>query len=265
MSSIQSVHLQNFPDMSRFGYDGDLVTDMDYVREVCSVALFLRDRKNLRVRLPLNYMKIIGSGADRLKQYQDIIIDEVNVKEIIFENDISHVADFVLEVNLKALGVKYGDKLRDIMKCVKDGNWQVVEGEKVSIAGFTLYKDEYVIKLSPKDKNAQNMQALSDNKLLIELDFNITHELEIEGVARDFVRIIQQNRKDADLNLSDRIKLSIKTDMPDLIEAIKQHSSYIQAQTLSTELNLVNTVSETFVFDDDFNNKKICVGFSVNK
>ena len=72
MSNLNSVHLQNFPDVSNINFEAKLVEEMDLVKEICSTALFLRDKENLRVRLPLNKIRIIGCGMDDLKKYQDI-------------------------------------------------------------------------------------------------------------------------------------------------------------------------------------------------
>lgn len=265
MSDLNSVHLQDFPDVSNIKFDAELVGEMDLVKEICSTALFLRDRENLRVRLPLNEIKIIGHGIENLARYRDIIADEINVKNVVFEENLEDLATFIIEVDLKKLGAKYGEKLKTIMKAVKDNKWTELEDGKVEIAGNILENDEYTIKLKPKNKEARNIQPLSNNKALIELDFTVTPELELEGIARDLVRMIQQNRKDANLNLSDRIKLSIKTSSPMLIKAIDNNSEHIKAQTLAVNLRVVNEMAEDFSFGDDFNGDFITVGFTVVK
>lgn len=265
MSDLNSIHLQNFPDVSNINFDKELVEEMDLVKEICSVALFLRDKENLRVRLPLNKIRIIGQGMENLKKYQDIIAEEINVKNVIFEENIEELANFIVEVDLKKLGSKYGEKLKEIMKAVKDNKWNKLEDSKIEIAGNILEKDEYSIKLKAKNKDVKNIQALSNNKALIELDFTITPELELEGIARDLVRMIQQNRKDANLDISDRIKLSIKTTSSILIKAIENNSEYIKNQTLARELKIVNDITEDFSFGDDFNNDFITIGFSIIK
>lgn len=266
MSDLNSVHLQNFPDVSEITFDNELVNEMDLVKEVCSTALFLRDRENLRVRLPLNYIKIIGKDiATDLEKYKDIIADEINVKNVIFEDNIETIADYILEVNLKLLGAKYGEKLKDIMKAVKENKWKKIEDGKIEIADIILDNNEYTIKLSPKNKNAKNLQPLSNNRALIELDFTMTPELELEGIARDIVRMIQQDRKDANLNLSDRINLSIKTGSATIIKAIKLNSDYISAQTLAVELKIVDSIEDEFSFGDEFNGEFINIGFTTIK
>lgn len=265
MSDLNSVHLQNFPDVSKIVFETELVEEMDLVKEICSTALFLRDRENLRVRLPLSKIRIIGNGMESLKKYQDIIAEEINVKNVIFEENIEELASFIVEVDLKKLGTKYGEKLKDIMKAVKDNKWNELDEGKVEIAGNILEADEYIIKLKPKNKDAKNIQPLSNNKALIELDFTITPELELEGIARDLIRMIQQNRKDANLDISNRITLSIKTSSQILIKAIENNSDYIRNQTLARDLKIVNDMTEDFSFGDDFNGDFINIGFSVIK
>ncbi len=264
MSNLDSIHLQDYPDVSNINFDDELVKEMDLVKEICSVALFLRDKENLRVRLPLNQIKIIGNDIEDLKKYKDIIADEVNVKNVVFESDIDKIATFVIEVDLKKLGSKYGEKLRDIMKAVKENKWKKADDDKIEIANTILEKDEYSIKLKPK-KESKNMQALSNNKAIIELDFNITPELELEGLARDLIRIIQQNRKDANLVLSDRITLSLKTSSQKLIKAIQDNAEYIKNQTLAKELDIVDNISEEFSFGEEIDGDFINIGFSIFK
>ena len=96
MNKNLSVHLQNFPDVSFLNSDADLVADMDMVRQICSAALFIRDQKNLRVRLPLNTLNIIGRKASQMLQYKDIIADEVNVKNIKITPEIGDLAELKL-------------------------------------------------------------------------------------------------------------------------------------------------------------------------
>ncbi|GMO60076.1 MAG: hypothetical protein Ta2D_05660 [Rickettsiales bacterium] len=234
MTDFNSIHLQDFPDVSSISVDNDLVEEMDLVQSICSVALFLRDRENLRVRLPLNSIKIIGKDANVLNKYTSLIADEINVKNVIFEEKLEDFATFLLEVNLKTLGAKYGEKLKDIMKAVKTNDWKQ-DGDKIKVADLLLTPEEYTLKLKSKVE-AKNIEPLPNNKYLIELDFNITKELEFEGIARDIVRNIQQTRKEKDLNLSDKINIVLKTNDDKTIEAINLNIDYIKEQTLCVEL-----------------------------
>ncbi len=264
MADLNSIHLELFPDVSNIDFDAKLVDEMDLVKEICSVALFLRDKENIRVRLPLNEIKIIGKDIEELKKYQDIILEEINVKNITFETDLDKIATFVLQVDLKKLGAKYGEGLKNIIKNVKENNWKQINKNQVEIGDVVLEEDEYSVKLKAK-KESKNIQALSNNKALIELDFTITAELELEGLARDLIRIIQQKRKDANLNLSDRIILSLKTSSTKLKKAISNNSEYIKNQTLTKELFTDESKNSDFSFGEDLDGEFITIGFSVVK
>jgi isoleucyl-tRNA synthetase len=237
MSDFNSIHLQDFPDVSKIVFDRDLVSQMDLVQDICSVALFLRDKHNLRVRLPLNSIRIIGEGVAELKKYNEIIAEEINVKNVFFEENLFDYATFILEVDLKKLGAKYGEKLQTIIKGVKGNNWEIVD-DKAKVGDILLEKDEYVLKIKSKNEKANNIEPLSNNKMLIELDFTITKELELEGIARDLVRNIQQTRKEKNFDVSDRINLFLKTNDPQILEAVDKNSIYIKEQTLTIDLKI---------------------------
>ncbi len=129
MLDKKSVHLQNFPDISFIDNNEQLVSDMDIIRHICATALFIRDQKNLRVRLPLNKVTIFNYGSNKtsllniktMESYQNLIKDELNVKnvEVIeIENENKDVAELKLQLNFKKIGVKFGAKMkRDIKKC----------------------------------------------------------------------------------------------------------------------------------------------------
>ena len=263
-NDYNSIHLQEYPNVSNLVYEKELVDEMDVVREICSVALFLRDKKKIRVRLPLNEIKIVGKNISNIEKYKDIISDEINVKNVIFEEDINKYADYVIEVNLKKVGEKYGSKLKDIMKEVKQNNYKIISNNKVEITNNILEDDEFSLKLKSKT-NSDDIQSLSNNKILIKIDFNITEELELEGLARDLVRIIQQKRKDANLNLSDRINLSIKTSYDKLLKSLDVNKEYIMNQTLSKKLDINSDFVGDFSFNENFNENLIDISFSVIK
>jgi isoleucyl-tRNA synthetase len=243
-----SIHLKNFPDVSFLKDEKDLVAAMDMVRDVCSSALFIRDQRNLRVRLPLNKLTIIGKKAAAMLEYKDIIADEVNVKNVEILEEIGNLAEIKLQVNLKKVGAKLGSKLKEINLAIKENNWQKIADNKVEIAGEILVDDEFEIKLITKNSN--NIVALPSNDCLVELDIVVTEELEEEGLARDLVRVIQQNRKDANLDISNHIKIVINGDEK-ISEVVKKYQNYIAEQTLSDEV----LIGENADYEHSFVNK----------
>lgn len=241
-----SVHLQDFPKTSFLDDERDLVRDMDLVRSICSSALFIRDQKNLRVRMPLKELTIIGNKAENILDFKDIIADEINVKSIKTRNDIADVAELKLQINFKKIGVKYGSKVKEITECIKNNEWQQIAPNQVLIklkdSEIILVDDEFDLKLNIRDQNNSKyaFATLPGNDCLIQLDIEVTEELQEEGIARDIVRAIQQNRKDADLNVSNRISLVFFSDNQAINQIITKYSGYIKEQTLCLDIEIKN-------------------------
>lgn len=251
-----SVHLQDYPDVSFIDDEKELVANMDLVRNICSTALSIRDNKNLRVRLPLGSLTIIGKNANKVLDFKEIIADEVNVKEILIKEDFNELAELKLQVNFKKIGAKHGSKVKDIIQASKDGNWQK-DGNEIAICGVNLTDDEFEIKLLPKniDETKYAVLALSTNDYLIQLDIEITQDLANEGIARDIIRAIQQNRKDADLDISDKISLSVFSSNSQILEVAKSFENYIKEQVLGNELKIATNLDEVNSCKNHFENK----------
>ena len=119
MDIKNSVHLQDFPSMENFTADNELLNTMDKVRAICSCALYVRDKNNLRVRLPLNKMTIITPDSSDISHFTDIIADEINVKNIEFNDNIEEFGEKKLVLNFQKIGKKVGSKMPNIMKLAK--------------------------------------------------------------------------------------------------------------------------------------------------
>lgn len=237
-----SIHLQDFPDLSFISENKDLIDDMDFVRLVCSSALSIRDNKNLRVRLPLSALTIIGKNSSRALNYKDIIADEVNVKNVFIEERFDEFAELKLQVNFKKIGAKYGSKIKEITSCVKENKWTQISSSEVEIASVKLVDDEFEIKLSSKIKDNDEfvLMPLATNDCLVKLDIKITKDLLDEGMSRDIIRAIQQARKDADLDVSERINILIHSKDDNLLNVIKKYDEYIKNNVLATSIEFQN-------------------------
>lgn len=261
-----SVHLQDFPDVSFLNDEQQLVADMDLVRAVCSVALSIRDNKNLRVRLPLKSLTVIGKNAARILPFVEIISEEVNVKSVEIKEEISDLAELKLQINFKKIGAKYGAKIKEITLAAKEGKWQKISDNEIEIAGVKLLDDEFEIKLTTKNQDEKKfaIAALPTNDCLIQLDIEVTKDLEDEGIARDIVRAVQQNRKDADLNISDHIKLQVFSTNSHILEVAKSFENYIKAQVLADDLHCASEKFSTkFCFENKLDDGDLMVGISL--
>lgn len=201
-----SVHLADWPTHTALPHDVELVRSMDRVREVCSVALSIRKAHSRRVRLPLSQLTVSHPDSAELVSFVDIIADEVNVKKVTLVTEVSGAAAAVLQAIPGALGPRLGARTQDVIKAVKSGNWRQ-EGEQVFAGDIELFAGEYTLKMVAAEGSASS--ALGDGLGMVTLDIEITPELAAEGTARDLIRLVQQARREAGLEVSDRIEITL--------------------------------------------------------
>jgi isoleucyl-tRNA synthetase len=230
----ESVHLQLFPNLDKISVDYELVQIMDGVRDICSSALSIRNNSNIRIRQPLSSLTIITEDAVKYDPFVNLIKDELNVKNVSYDHDISKYADVKLSINFPLVGKRLSGKVKQIISDSKNGAWSI-NGEKLMIASEELNKEEYNFTLQPK-ASSNNILALGGSKGLVMLDTNLSEDLIDEGVARDFIRAVQQARKEANFLITDKVLLKIdvagmKNEKLGLI--LQKYQSFIEEQTLS--------------------------------
>ena len=240
LSGRRSVHLVDWPDSSAIPADPDLVAVMDRVRDVCSSALSVRKAQGRRVRQPLASLTVAGPGSADLAAFTDLIAEEVNVKQVLLTDDVESVASSVLQVVPAALGPRLGGQTQEVIKAVKAGDWRR-DGDVVIAGGFPLEEGEYSLKLVATSDGAS--AALGDGKGVVVLDCALTPELVAEGVARDLIRLIQQARREAGLDVADRIALSV-TVSPRLREQLAPHATFVASETLAMSLTWVDATTD---------------------
>jgi isoleucyl-tRNA synthetase len=229
----RSVHLTDWPDAEELPADDALVRTMDRVRQVCSAALALRTAHGLRVRLPLPSLLVAAEDAEQLEEFADLIRDEVNVKRLELTTDVAAHGEFQITVNARAAGPRLGKVVQDVIRAVKAGQWRTTPSGTVEAAGVELLEGEYTRRLVSKDPGAA--MELPGGTGLVVLDTRVTPELAAEGMARDLVRIVQQARRDAGLNVTDRIILTV--DAPEeVLQAARTHEAFIAGETLARQV-----------------------------
>lgn len=250
LTGEESVHLTDYPSLSAIKYDAELVSTMDFVQDLCSTGKFIREEKNLRNRLPLNSLTVIG--AELTPAYQEIVKDELNVKQVKFDNHLENYATKKIYLYTPLLGKALGKAMGTVMAAYKQGQWSLNEDGTLSIGGQTLTKDLFEVRLEMKDGVAG--KSFADNKAVVTLDTTVTDALKREGMARDFVRLVQTLRKDKDFNISDRIELSYKTTDAELAQALEENKDYVAEQVLAVKFS--NDCSEGT--QADIEGKSIC-------
>lgn len=231
----ESVHLEDWPDVSGWPSDDALAATMDLTRNVCSAALSLRKARQLRVRLPLASLTVAHEAAPALREFADLIKDEVNVKDLRLDDAPDTLGEIQLTVNPRVLGPRLGKRVQEVIKAVKAGQW-TRSGDVVTAAGIELQPGEYELKLTAADPDS-TVSLPGTGTGLIALDTRVTEELIAEGTARDVIRVIQQARRDAGLDVSDRITLVVGADGA-VADAVRAHAAFISRETLATELTV---------------------------
>ncbi|HEY7224450.1 MAG TPA: class I tRNA ligase family protein, partial [Micromonosporaceae bacterium] len=241
----RSVHLEDWPSPQAFAADPELVSTMDAVRDVCSAALSLRKTNGLRVRLPLRTLTVATPRSADLEPFADLVADEVNVKQVVFTSDVAAHCEQVLTVVPRALGPRVGAAVQQVIRAVKAGEWSVVDGRPVA-ADVTLEEGEYELRLVAKATEGSAVTApLSEAGGVVLLDTAVTPELAAEGLARDVIRVVQQARREAGLDVSDRISLTL--DAPAAVaQAVRAHQDFVAAETLATSVALGATDDGAF-------------------
>ncbi|MBM7775773.1 isoleucyl-tRNA synthetase [Actinokineospora baliensis] len=232
LTAGRSVHLADWPAAADLPGDDALVAGMDRVRQVCSAALALRKANKLRVRLPLARLLVAAEDAAVLEPFTELIRDEVNVKAVELTTDVAAHGHFELAVNARACGPRLGPDVQKVIRAVKAGEWSTTEAGAVVAAGIELREGEYERRLVATDAGATAELPASSG--LVVLDTAVTAELAAEGVARDLVRIVQQARRDAGLEVSDRIVLTVDTSSaPELDAVLAVHRDFVAGETLA--------------------------------
>ncbi|KDA06264.1 isoleucine--tRNA ligase [Microbacterium sp. CH12i] len=249
----RSVHLTDWPDASAFPVADDIRDAMDAVRELSSVGNALRKKEKLRVRLPLARLTVVSPLAASLGQFEDILRDELNVKSVELvaltettagEYGISHR----LSVNARAAGPRLGKNVQTVIKAAKSGDWLETDGV-VTAGGIALEPSEYDLALETTGRPEGEALAIVPTGGFVLLDTETTPELEAEGIARDAIRVVQEARKNAALEVSDRIILALNAG-PDQAAALKAHGELIASETLAIAFAVQETEEMERIVDE---------------
>lgn len=234
LTGQRSVHLADWPDPTSLPQDRDLVAGMDRVRQVVSTALSLRKARGLRVRQPLSALIVAAPDAGRLAPFTDLIRDEVNVRSVELTEDVSAYGRFELTVNARACGPRLGGDTQKVIRAVREGDWERGPDGVLSAAGIPLLDGEYSERLVAADP--ADTAALQAGSGLVVLQTEITPELAAEGIARDLVRVVQQARRQAGLDVTDRIVLTIDAPLM-VLAAARRHEQFIVGEVLARRVD----------------------------
>lgn len=247
---FDTVHACDFPVANKELVDKDLENRMQMAQKICSLVLSLRKRNNLKVRQPLSKIMIPAKDATQqshIEAVKDLILSEVNVKDIEFLTKENNVLVKSIKANFKTLGPKFGPKMKaiaaaitafsqdDIAKIESEGKYVLnIDGSEIEIA---LTDVEIITQDIP------GWVVANEDALTVALDTTITDDLRMEGISRELVNRIQNIRKESDFDVTDNIIVEIEQHNL-LCPAVERFMDYICSETLTKELKFVEKVQE---------------------
>ena len=249
----ESVHLCAYPKVDEKWRDDNLVSQVEGVLQAVSLGLAARQDSKIRARQPLSKALIQAPnavGRAGIEAWRDTIMDELNVKEIELLDDAGDLVTYSLKANLPVVGKRFGKQvgaLRQALEGAAPGEAKrigeaVKRGENVEIElnGETVTLEPNDILASAQQQSGYSFA--SDNGWSVALDTTLTPELELEGLSRDFVRAVQQSRKDSGLEVSDRIAILVaESENSRLADVLESFGDVIQGETLADELRFVSS------------------------
>lgn len=247
---FDTVHACDFPVANKELVDKDLESRMQMAQKICSLVLSLRKRNNLKVRQPLSKIMIPAKDAvqqSHIEAVKDLILSEVNVKDIEFLTKENNVLVKSIKANFKTLGPKFGPKMKaiaaaitafgqdDIAKIESEGKFVLnIDGSEIEIA---LTDVEIITQDIP------GWVVANEDALTVALDTTITDDLRMEGISRELVNRIQNIRKESNFDVTDNIIVEIEQHNL-LCPAVERFMNYICSETLTKELRFVEKVQE---------------------
>lgn len=256
--TVKSVHLAKFPEVNENLINKELEIRMQLAQQTTSMVLSLRKKERIIVRQPLQCISIPVTDSlmkERLEQMQQLILDEVNVKELRFVDGSEGMLVKKVKCNFRTMGKKYGKMMKAVNEAVVGMTQeQIAELESkqqvvLSVEGQDITVEAVDVEIISED--IPGWTVANDGNLTVALDIEITDELKNEGIAREIVKRIQGIRKESGFEIVDRIKVEI-TDVPAVAAAVKGFGDYICGQVLANSLSLGSPSEGVEVDFEDF-------------
>ena len=251
---FESVHLSDFP-VADYN-DKTLEDKMEIAQKVVYLTRSMRAKSNLKVRQPLLKIMVVveKSRQDALKMMQDVILDEVNIKEMITLTDDSELVNKSAKANFKSIGPKFGKKVKPVVNAIKElGKKEIAELERGE--NIRLNVDGEEIEIGREDVEIVSSEITgwlveSDGGVTVALDTELNDELIAEGLVREFVNRIQNMRKDAGFEVTDKIKIKFNGS-EEIVSAVNSFKNYISNETLAENIVSVESFNGSVKQDWD--------------
>lgn len=244
---LTSVHLTDYPEADLSLVNDALNQQMRTTRKAASLALSLRKDKNIKVRQPLSRLTIITDAklGQALLPMRPLLCEEINVKEVVLSSTDNELVERSAQLDFRAAGPRFGKRNKAVAEAIKalpgDQLSKLASGEtlKLSIEGEALELPPELVKLTSRGK--AGAELATDGNVTVLLDTQITPELKREGFARELVSAIQKLRKNANFEVTTRIRL-VAAKEPTLLAALDAHQTYVCNETLCQSIELRDTL-----------------------
>ena len=258
LTGEESVHLSYITENEEY-IDADLNYNMDLAKRIVSLARFMRVKNDLKTRQPLKQILIAitnDTERDAIETMRDIILEEINIKELKFIEKDSSLIRRKAKLNFKVAGPKFGKEVKKVSALAvelpqENINQAIAEG-KTSYGGYDFTMDDLLI----QTENIEGWVIESQDNLTVALDTTLDEALVNEGIAREFISKVQNIRKERSMDVNDRIKISYLAEK-ELEAIIAGQKNYIAEQTMAAELTAL--VSDKLNGFEELNiNGRIC-------
>ena len=259
LTNEESVHLADFPKANKNLIDKKVEEKMDLVRDICSIGRDARETANIKVRQPIKDIILDNNVKKTIGDLDSIIKEELNVKEIIYKDDMTDYLTYSIKPNFKVLGKELGSSIKllqeKLTSLTSEDAYKAYNSSleiELDNKNVILNKDNTILSTNVKE----GYTASSSDKVVVVLDTTLTNELILEGLAREMVRTIQSLRKEADFIITDHIKVYYQGDT-EIDNMLTSYKDYVQNETLSNEIIKQDVNSEEY--DLNGHNVKIVV------
>lgn len=239
LEKFDSVHLSEFP--AETYSEKSLEVKMEVAQQVVSIVRAMRAKNNLKVRQPLSKMMVVveSSKRDALSKMKDVILEEVNIKELVVLQDDSEIVSKTAKANFKSIGPKFGKMVKSVAAAITELNGNQI---KILEEGKSIFLNiaDSKIEISQSDveiisSEIKGWVVESEAGVTVAIDAELNDELISEGLAREFVNRIQNMRKDAGFEVIDKIKIFYKAS-DKIFHAVSIHKDYIASETLAIQI-----------------------------
>jgi len=252
-STDKSIHFEDYPESN------DELINLNLEKEMALAKSIIKSGRNIRIntelpnKQPLGNLKIITKDSkkiEQIKNVKDIILNELNIKELSFDDDFENWVSYDCKPNYSTLGPKLGKNINELAKHLSTLNQKdidnLINDKNLEFDGKNINLTDIEIRLK-KNENNINQEIIDDFSIFV--DINLDQELILERISRELVSIIQKQRKDMDFDITDRISLNITSKDETVLSSIKKFKEYITNETLSIELNIINNKASNKILD----------------